>query len=122
LEKSQTKIEEMDKNMSDNKNDMKRNTDELENKMNDMKNKMDENKVEIQKTMKELKNSLSSTISWALDETPPKGDIKMKGNYKTRVVFRLNNLPIIINFIVDLTLIVELITMGVLNSTFPLLN
>jgi hypothetical protein len=34
--------------------------------------------------MKELHNSLSSLISHALDERPPKGDIKMQGTHENK--------------------------------------
>jgi hypothetical protein len=84
----------------------------MENKMD---TKMDENKEEILKYIKELKNSLSSMIFHSLYDRLPKGYIKMQGTHEKKVVFTLNNLPIISNFQVDLTLIMELIMAGVLN-------
>jgi DNA repair exonuclease SbcCD ATPase subunit len=103
----------MDKKMNENENEMKENMDEMENKlykkMNDMTNMMDEN---IQKSMKELQNSFSSMVFHSLYDRPSKGDIKMKGTWE-KLVFQLNTLLIIRNFLLDLTLIVELIVVRV---------
>jgi hypothetical protein len=96
--------------------------EKMEENKNDMKKKMDENKEEIQKSMKELQNSMSSLIIQTLDEKSLKKISKFQEPMKIKVVFMLNNLLTISNSQVDLTLIVELIMVGVLNSTFPRLN
>jgi hypothetical protein len=61
-------------------------------------------------------------IFQTLDDILPKGDIKIQGTHENKCSIMLNNLPIIRIFLVDLTLIVELITMRVMNSTFQRLN
>jgi hypothetical protein len=53
---------------------------------------------------------------------PLKEISKCKELMKIRVVFRLKNLMTTRIFLVDLTLIVELIIVGVLNLTFQRLN
>jgi hypothetical protein len=75
------KMDNMKNKMDENTEEMKINIDEMESKMD--KN-MDENKVEIEKSMKELQKSLSSTIFQAVDEIPPKGDIKMQGTHENK--------------------------------------
>jgi hypothetical protein len=103
---------------------MENNMEGIKNNMDDMENKMEENKndikKEIQNSMKEMEN-MSSLISQAIDGIFPKGDINMEWNHENKVVLLLNKLPII-SHVVNLTLIVELILVGCLNSTFPKLN
>jgi hypothetical protein len=75
----------MEKKITENKEDIKRNINEMENNMdkkmleniNDMKRKMDENKEEIQ-------NSMSSMILHDLDERLPKGYVKIQGTHETK--------------------------------------
>jgi hypothetical protein len=94
----------------------------MEKRTTEMENKMDENKEEKKKSMKELQNSMSSLIIQTLDEKLHKEDIKIPGTHENKVSSHVEQPADNKKFSSGFILIVELIMVGVLNSTFTRLN
>jgi hypothetical protein len=75
---TQIKIQEMENNMNDNRENM-------ENKMEHMEKNMDESRDQMEnkmyKKMEELQNSMSKILLHTLHERFPQGDIREQGNH-----------------------------------------
>jgi hypothetical protein len=107
--------------MKGNMDGMEINMESMKDKMDDIENKMEENNHDLKREIKNSMENVYSLIFQAIDERFPKETSKGNGLMKIKVALMLNKLPIIIH-LVNLTLIVELILVGVLNSTFSKLN
>jgi hypothetical protein len=112
---TQIKIQDMENNMDENRDQMEMKMDENREQM---ENKMDENKDQMEKNMDELKISILQT----LDERLLKSDTTEE-THENKGSIHAEQPSSNKHFQVDLTLIVELIMDGFLRVlTFPKLN